>query len=45
MGRRGVERDCKEHGTAYDDSVAVLTAAEQGQGLALTRWCLAAGRT
>jgi LysR family glycine cleavage system transcriptional activator len=41
--RPGAERDWKEHGTAYDDSVAVLTAAEQGQGLALTRWCLAAG--
>jgi LysR family glycine cleavage system transcriptional activator len=39
----GVERDWKEHGSAFDDSVAVLTAAEQGQGLALTRWCLAAG--
>jgi len=36
------ERDWKEHGTAYDDSVTVLAAAEQGQGLALTRWCLAA---
>jgi LysR family transcriptional regulator, glycine cleavage system transcriptional activator len=41
--RPDVERDWKEHGTAYDDSVTVLTAAEQGQGLALTRWCLAAG--
>ncbi len=41
--RPGVERDWKEHGTAFDDSIAVLTAAEQGQGLALTRWCLAAG--
>lgn len=41
--RPGVERDWKEHGTAFDDSVAVLTAAEQGQGLAPTRWCLAAG--
>ena len=41
--RPGVERDWKEHGTAFDDSVTVLTAAEQGQGLALTRWCLAAG--
>jgi LysR family glycine cleavage system transcriptional activator len=41
--RPDAERDWKEHGTAYDDSVAVLTAAEQGQGLALTRWCLAAG--
>jgi LysR family transcriptional regulator, glycine cleavage system transcriptional activator len=41
--RPGLERDWKEHGTAFDDSVTVLTAAEQGQGLALTRWCLAAG--
>jgi LysR family glycine cleavage system transcriptional activator len=41
--RPDAERDWKEHGTAYDDSVAVLTAAEQGQGLGLTRWCLAAG--
>jgi LysR family transcriptional regulator, glycine cleavage system transcriptional activator len=41
--RPGVGRDWKEHGTAFDDSVTVLTAAEQGQGLALTRWCLAAG--
>jgi len=29
-------------GTAFDDSVAVLHAAEQGQGLALVRWSLAA---
>jgi LysR family glycine cleavage system transcriptional activator len=36
------EREWKEQGTAFDDSVAVLLAAEQGQGLALTRWCLAA---
>jgi LysR family glycine cleavage system transcriptional activator len=28
--------------TAFDDSVAVLLAAEQGQGLALARWSLAA---
>ncbi|MDE2219635.1 MAG: LysR family transcriptional regulator [Gammaproteobacteria bacterium] len=41
--RPDADRDWKEHGTAYDDSVAVLTAAEQGQGLGLTRWCLAAG--
>ena len=40
--RQGMEHDWKEHGTAFDDSVAILTAAEQGQGLALTRWCLAA---
>lgn len=29
-------------GTAFDDSVAVLHAAEQGHGLALARWSLAA---
>jgi LysR family glycine cleavage system transcriptional activator len=29
-------------GTAYDDSVAALRAAEQGHGLALARWSLAA---
>ena len=29
-------------GTAFDDSVAVVHAAEQGQGLALVRWSLAA---
>lgn len=29
-------------GTAFDDSVAVAHAAEQGQGLALVRWSLAA---
>jgi LysR family glycine cleavage system transcriptional activator len=29
-------------GTAFDDSVSVLHAAEQGQGLALSRWSLAA---
>jgi LysR family glycine cleavage system transcriptional activator len=29
-------------GMAYDDSVAVLRAAEQGHGLALARWSLAA---
>ena len=36
------ESDWREHGTAFDDSVTVLAAAEQGQGLALTRWSLAA---
>ena len=41
--RPQVERDWKERGMAFDDSATVLTAAEQGQGLALTRWCLAAG--
>jgi LysR family glycine cleavage system transcriptional activator len=29
-------------GTAFDDSATVMHAAEQGQGLALTRWSLAA---
>lgn len=29
-------------GTAFDDSVAVVNAAEQGHGLALVRWSLAA---
>jgi len=29
-------------GTAFDDSATVLRAAEQGQGLVLTRWSLAA---
>jgi len=32
----------RERGTAFDDSLTVLAAAEQGQGLALTRWALAA---
>ena len=41
--RPQVERDWKERGMAFDDSATVLMAAEQGQGLALTRWCLAAG--
>ena len=39
---KGKGCDWKEHGSAFDDSVTVQTAAEQGQGLALTRWCLAA---
>jgi LysR family transcriptional regulator, glycine cleavage system transcriptional activator len=33
--------DWKERGAAFDDSLTVLAAAEQGQGLALTRWSLA----
>jgi LysR family transcriptional regulator, glycine cleavage system transcriptional activator len=36
------ESDWRERGTAFDDSLTVLAAAEQGQGLALTRWSLAA---
>ena len=32
--------DWQERGTAFDDSLTLLAAAEQGQGLALTRWAL-----
>jgi LysR family transcriptional regulator, glycine cleavage system transcriptional activator len=32
----------QERGTAFDDSLTVLAGAEQGQGLALSRWSLAA---
>jgi LysR family glycine cleavage system transcriptional activator len=38
----GGEVDWQERGAAFDDSLTVLAAAEQGQGLALTRWALAA---
>jgi LysR family glycine cleavage system transcriptional activator len=38
----GAESDWREKGAAFDDSLTVLAAAEQGQGLALTRWALAA---
>jgi LysR family glycine cleavage system transcriptional activator len=38
----GVTLAWQERGTAYDDSLTVLAGAEQGQGLALTRWSLAA---
>jgi LysR family glycine cleavage system transcriptional activator len=38
----GIETDWRERGTAFDDSLTVLAAAEQGQGLALTRWAIAA---
>ena len=38
----GVETDWRERGAAFDDSLTVLAAAEQGQGLALTRWAIAA---
>jgi LysR family glycine cleavage system transcriptional activator len=37
----GADADWKERGAAFDDSLTVLAAAEQGQGLALTRWSLA----
>ena len=40
--RPGAEADWRERGTAFDDSLTVLAAAEQGQGLALSRWSLAA---
>lgn len=38
----GVTLAWQERGTAFDDSLTVLAGAEQGQGLALTRWSLAA---
>jgi LysR family glycine cleavage system transcriptional activator len=38
----GAEADWRERGAAFDDSLTVLAAAEQGQGLALTRWTLVA---
>jgi LysR family transcriptional regulator, glycine cleavage system transcriptional activator len=40
--RPGGEVEWRERGAAFDDSLTVLAAAEQGQGLALTRWALAA---
>jgi LysR family transcriptional regulator, glycine cleavage system transcriptional activator len=40
--RPGSQADWQERGTAFDDSLTVLAAAEQGQGLALTRWTLIA---
>ena len=39
----GVDREKPMPGITFDDSVAVLRAAESGQGLALARWSLAAG--
>jgi LysR family glycine cleavage system transcriptional activator len=39
--RPGADSDWRERGAAFDDSLTVLAAAEQGQGLALTRWTLA----
>jgi LysR family transcriptional regulator, glycine cleavage system transcriptional activator len=36
------EGEWRERGTAFDDSLTVLAGAEQGQGLALTRWSLVA---
>ena len=40
--RPDTEIDWRERGAAFDDSLTVLAAAEQGQGLALTRWALVA---
>jgi LysR family transcriptional regulator, glycine cleavage system transcriptional activator len=37
----GVAMAWQERGTAFDDSLTVLAGAEQGLGLALTRWSLA----
>ena len=36
------ESEWRERGTAFDDSLTVLAGAEQGQGLALSRWSLVA---
>jgi LysR family glycine cleavage system transcriptional activator len=38
----GIDRERPMPGITFDDSVAVLRAAEHGQGLALARWSLAA---
>jgi LysR family transcriptional regulator, glycine cleavage system transcriptional activator len=38
----GTVVEWQERGTAFDDSLTVLAGAEQGIGLALTRWSLAA---
>lgn len=38
----GADVEWQERGTAFDDSLTVLAAAEQGFGLALTRWSLVA---
>ncbi|MBV8342349.1 MAG: LysR family transcriptional regulator [Gammaproteobacteria bacterium] len=38
----GSQADWQERGTAFDDSLTVLAAAEQGHGLALSRWTLVA---
>jgi LysR family transcriptional regulator, glycine cleavage system transcriptional activator len=40
--RPGAKADWRERGAAFDDSLTVLAAAEQGQGLALARWSLVA---
>ena len=40
--RPSADSEWRERGAAFDDSLTVLAAAEQGQGLALTRWTLAA---
>jgi LysR family glycine cleavage system transcriptional activator len=38
----GGARDWRESGPAFDAALTLLAAAEQGQGLALSRWSLAA---
>jgi LysR family transcriptional regulator, glycine cleavage system transcriptional activator len=38
----GTALEWRERGAAFDDSLTVLAGAEQGIGLALTRWSLAA---
>jgi len=36
------DSEWRERGAAFDDSLTVLAAAEQGHGLALSRWAIAA---
>jgi LysR family glycine cleavage system transcriptional activator len=43
MRRVGGDTTRLERGSVLDDSASVLTAAEQGHGLALARWSLVAG--
>jgi LysR family transcriptional regulator, glycine cleavage system transcriptional activator len=43
MRRVGGDTSRLERGPVLDDSASVLTAAEQGHGLALARWSLVAG--
>lgn len=41
--QQAIKDDPPERGIALDDSAAILSAAEHGQGLALARWSLVAG--
>jgi LysR family glycine cleavage system transcriptional activator len=43
LRRLGGDSTRVDRGPAFDDSLSVLAAAEQGQGMALARWSLVAG--